>query len=189
MLCATGLILLFEPEQVGDMGRSKFFLNVMRLHRWLFDLPPQKGAMTTGKMIVGITAICMVIVIVTGLVMWYLRARRAPVKNLQISFSKGFRMFCTSLHVSGGFYVSIFLLIMALTGLTWSWGWYREGFNALFGIAKGSHVVYLIHTGAIGDIFTRILWFLTALIGFCLPLTGYYMWISRLLARRRQAKI
>ena len=36
-------------------------------------------------------------------------------------------------HVSLGFYATIFLLIMALTGLTWSFRWYRTGFYALFG--------------------------------------------------------
>lgn len=45
--------------------------------------------------------------------------------------------------------------------------------------------IYSIHTGSIGGIFTRILWFLGALLGASLPLTGYYIWIKRLFKNRR----
>lgn len=40
--------------------------------------------------------------------------------------------------------------------------------------------IYSIHTGSLGGIITRILWFLGALLGASLPLTGYYIWIKRL---------
>jgi uncharacterized iron-regulated membrane protein len=40
--------------------------------------------------------------------------------------------------------------------------------------------IYSIHTGSLGGVFTRILWFLSALLGASLPLTGYYIWIRRL---------
>lgn len=183
LICATGLIMLFEPSHQPGEQRSEFFLSVMRLHRWLFDAPATRGAMSVGKMIVAISTCGMVGAIVTGLMLWWQRARRNLSKNLMITFKGGFRAFCTSLHTSGGVYVALFLLVMALTGLTWSFGWYREGFNALFGIAKGSHVVATIHTGAFGGIFIKIIWAVAALIGFTLPLTGYYMWISR--CRRR----
>ena len=36
-------------------------------------------------------------------------------------------------HVALGFYATIFLLIMALTGPTWSFGWYREAAYSLLG--------------------------------------------------------
>ena len=39
------------------------------------------------------------------------------------------------LHVSGGFYAALLLLILALTGLTWSFGWYRNAFYSVFGIS------------------------------------------------------
>ena len=38
------------------------------------------------------------------------------------------------LHVAGGMYALFFLLAMALTGLTWSFGWYRTGFYKVFGV-------------------------------------------------------
>ena len=88
------------------------------------------------------------------------------------------------MHVSVGFYVAILLLIMALTGLVWSFGWYREGFYAIFGEGARAWLRDL-HTGAIGGMVTRILWFVAALIGAILPLTGYYLWIRRKFIKRR----
>lgn len=48
--------------------------------------------------------------------------------------------------------------------------------------------IYAFHTGTPGGIVTRIIWFLSALLGASLPLTGYYIWIRRLVLKRRGAK-
>lgn len=45
--------------------------------------------------------------------------------------------------------------------------------------------IYMLHVGSWGGLITRILTFLAALIGATLPLTGYYLWIRRLLNRRK----
>ena len=39
--------------------------------------------------------------------------------------------------------------------------------------------VYSIHVGSWGGIITRVMWFLAAMLGATLPLTGYYLWIRR----------
>lgn len=180
LICATGLILLFEPHYSTPTDRSEFFLNVMRLHRWLFDAPATKGAMTTGKMIVAISVCCMIVSIITGLILWYLRYRKNLSRGLRLTFNSGYKSFFKSLHITGGFYMAIFLLVMALTGLTWSFGWYRTIFMDIFSIAKGSHTIYEIHTGAFAGIISQIIWFFAAAIGCILPLTGYWMWLQRL---------
>ncbi len=41
--------------------------------------------------------------------------------------------------------------------------------------------IYSIHTGSLGGMITRIIWLLGALLGATLPLTGYYIWIKKLL--------
>jgi hypothetical protein len=47
---------------------------------------------------------------------------------------------------------------------------------------------YALHTGSWGGLLTRILYFLAALFGATLPLTGYYLWIKRLYGKRRSRK-
>lgn len=185
LICATGLLLLFEPAHAGGSERSEFFLSVMRLHRWLFDAPAVKGAMTPGKMIVAISTCCMALVLITGIMLWWKQASKNLAHSLKITAGHGMYQFWRSLHTAGGAYVVLFLLVMALTGLTWSFGWYRAGFNALFGIEKGSHVVYMIHSGAFGGILTKVIWGIAVLIGFTLPLTGYYMWLHRIAQKKR----
>lgn len=182
LLCLTGLVLLFEPAHIPGGERSEFFLDVMRLHRWLFDAPEVKGTMTAGKMIVAISACCFVVSVVTGIWLWCLRARRNVSRNLKLRFNS-LGGFFTSLHTVGGIYIALFLLVMALTGLTWSFGWYRELFTSAFNIPDGSHIIYQIHTGAFGGIVTHIIWFITALIGLTLPISGYYMWLRRIMRR------
>lgn len=36
--------------------------------------------------------------------------------------------------VAGGMYALLLVLVMALTGLTWSFGWYRTAFYTVFGV-------------------------------------------------------
>jgi uncharacterized iron-regulated membrane protein len=44
--------------------------------------------------------------------------------------------------------------------------------------------IYAIHVGNFGGYVTRVLWFLAAMLGASLPLTGYYLWIKRRFAKR-----
>ena len=46
--------------------------------------------------------------------------------------------------------------------------------------------VYSIHVGNWGGIFTRVLWFLAAMLGATLPLTGYYLWIRRKFFKKKR---
>ena len=44
--------------------------------------------------------------------------------------------------------------------------------------------IFSVHVGNWAGLLTRILWFLAAMIGATLPLTGYYLWIKRKFFRR-----
>jgi uncharacterized iron-regulated membrane protein len=54
--------------------------------------------------------------------------------RLTVKLNKGWRRFWYDLHVAGGFYALVVLLAMALTGLTWSFPWYRTAFYNVFGV-------------------------------------------------------
>lgn len=255
----------------GWIQANPFFSNVRKLHRWLLDAPASKGASSVGKMIVGVSTLLMVVILVSGLVIWWPRSRQMLKNRLKVVHNKGTFRFWYDIHVSVGFYATILLLLMALTGLTWSFQWYRTGFYALFGAStktvkpvknvavnerddvnplawdnvvaelqeryagygtialSGSQAeviqpgkrngdtvvfdgqtgavtgikaqnadsqpvsndmkgfIFSLHTGLWGGMVTRVLYLLAALVGGVLPLTGYYMWIKRLLRKRRQA--
>ena len=110
-----------------------FFGTVRKLHRWLLDPPPSKGEKSVGKAIVGVSTLALVLILISGLILWIPRSRKALRNRLKVSYSDGRRRFWHDSHVSLGFYATLLLLVMALTGLTWSFGWYRTAAYALFG--------------------------------------------------------
>lgn len=283
----------YTGEITGKYERAPFFTTMFRLHRWLLDSMKPDGGIFWGKMIVGVSTLMFVFVLISGIVVWWPRTKKALKNSLKIVANKGWRRFWYDLHVAGGMYTLVLLLAMALTGLTWSFPWYRAGFYKLFGVevqqAKGGHGtpaaqahgggksegrdgkpegrgsrpegsghrpspyahwqqvydqlasenpaykqisvskgsatvsfngfgnqravdrytfnprsgeiteatlykdagaagkirgwIFSVHVGSWGGMFTRILTFLAALIGASLPLTGYYLWIKRLMRK------
>ena len=119
----------YTGEVTGRSERLPFFNTMFHLHRWLLG-----SSSGVGKLITGICTLVLVFILLTGILMW-LTNRNKPLKaSLAIHVTKGWGRFWHDLHVAGGIYTTIFLLAMALTGLTWSFSWYRTGFYACFGV-------------------------------------------------------
>lgn len=181
----TGALLVMLPS--GSPAVSTVF----RLHRWLMDMPAQKGDMTFGKLMVGIATLAFLLLLVSGVVIWAKRAHAGVGRSLSLRFGHGTHAAVQSLHVAGGMYVLLFSLLMAVTGLIWSFEWWGRGFYGLFGGADPASirpVVRGLHTGAIGGTATRVIWCAAALLIASLPLTGYWLWIKRLYRKRMTAR-
>jgi uncharacterized iron-regulated membrane protein len=123
----------YTGEVLGRVERKPFFDKVLKLHRYLLDAPAQRGEMSVGKCIVGISVLVFVFILLTGIVWWFPTKQMSWGGRFAISVKGGCRKFWTQMHHAGGIYALIFLLLMSLTGLTWSFGWYRNGFYALLG--------------------------------------------------------
>lgn len=126
----------YTGEVQGEYRRPPFFDVMRRLHRWLMDRNPGNGAIFWGKVIVGASTLAFVLILLTGLLVWWPRNRKMLKNRLKIVVSKGKNRFWYDLHVAGGFYALLFLLAMALTGLTWSYGWYNKAFYGMFSNVK-----------------------------------------------------
>ncbi|WP_455664498.1 PepSY-associated TM helix domain-containing protein [Phocaeicola sp.] len=124
----------YTGEVKGRYERSPFFMTMFRLHRWLLDSVKQDGSISWGKMIVGVSTLLFVFVLLSGLVIWWPRTKKALKNRLKITVDKGWRRFWYDSHVAAGMYAFLFLLAMAVTGLTWSFSWYRTGFYKVFGV-------------------------------------------------------
>ena len=201
VICLTGAILVFENEtlqllnpsaDVMSMGKHAperkelvgydFFHSTLRIHRWLLDAPAKKGERTVGKEIVGYSNLAMTIVLMSGIVIWWPRNRKVLKNRLSVTCSKGSRRFWYDSHVSIGFYATLLLLIMCLTGLVWSFTGWREAFWNLFDFIPPEgrkRFLYTLHTGSWGGLPSKIIYFLAALTGAVLPLTGYYLWWNK----------
>lgn len=265
--------LYIDPytAEVKGMGvRPAFFETMSRMHRRMLFPISGEGA-DWGRNIVGITTWAMVLVLITGVIIWIPRYRKTLKNRLTIPMRKGGHYFLRGLHLAGGIYATLFLLMMAFTGLTWSYEWYNNGVYKMLGYEKpekkgSSHrhrsqahekrsekstpthysdwqkayemvapmesdaqeisiesdlsvkamkpmginaraynryqynpqeqrisetelytngepssrvrsIVYSLHTGQWAGMVGRIVAFLTALLGYTLPLTGYYIWL------------
>lgn len=112
-----------------------FFYSVRRLHRWFFDTYDRKSdAVCWGKLLVGISSLLSIPLLLSGLAVWWPATCHILRMRLQVCTSKGMRRTMFDLHSASGFYTLALLLILALTGLTWSFSWYRQAFYATFGV-------------------------------------------------------
>ncbi|MDR3261100.1 MAG: PepSY domain-containing protein [Tannerella sp.] len=130
---------LYVDPYTGDirdlqLGAQKNFFTVMRqLHRWLMGSFKRDGSFSLGKTVVGISTLLFVFVLISGIIIWIPKTKKALLLRLKIKLKYGWRRFWHDLHVAGGIYAVLLLLAMSLTGLTYSFSWYRNGFYRVFG--------------------------------------------------------
>lgn len=119
----------------GATPVDAFFGFLMRLHRWLC-LPTE-----IGRPIVGVATLIYVVISLTGLLLWLPRTaaawrRKSTWKTaLNVRVRRGGWPLVFDLHNALGFYTLVPALILALTGLCWSFGWYRDAAGAVLGEA------------------------------------------------------
>ena len=119
---------------MGQSGRLPSSTTVRELHRWLLDsMKPDSEGIFWGRIIVGTSTLLFVCILLTGLFLWWPKKLKGIGKRLKISLGRGRQRLFTDLHTVGGVYVFVLLLAMAMTGLTWSFEWYRTGFYKVFG--------------------------------------------------------
>ncbi|WP_210489386.1 PepSY-associated TM helix domain-containing protein [Rufibacter aurantiacus] len=121
-----------EVKGTTDGPAHEFFETAEAIHRSLL-VKGEPGALNPGKIVVGASTIIFVFIILTGLVIWFPKKLKNWKQGLKIKTSGNWKRINHDLHNSLGFYSSFFLLIMALTGLCWSFDWYREGASAVIG--------------------------------------------------------
>ena len=121
---------IFEAR--GNRGEG-FFRAATQLHRWLIlgDL----GSQALGRQIVGAcTALCIFLAL-SGLYLRWPRRNRLDWRIwLAIDFKRRGRPFLWRLHAITGTWVLPFYLLMSLTGLQWSYEWYRKSLYAVAGV-------------------------------------------------------
>ena len=112
----------------SDGPSSKFMMTMFKMHRWL--LLDQK----IGRPIVGVATLIFVILSFSGLIIWLpkkFKGRKSFKGGLNIKFSANWKRINHDLHNVLGFYSLIFLLIVSLTGLNWSFEWYKDGMSTV----------------------------------------------------------
>jgi len=129
-----GLLRYADPytgELKGEVAGQGFFNLMLTLHRFL-------AMGDTGRQITGACTLLLVFFCLSGL---YLRWPRKALNWrtwVTLDWAKKGRAFNWDLHAVAGTWCLLFYLLFALTGLFWSYEWYREGLNRLLADAPAA---------------------------------------------------
>lgn len=256
----------YTGEVTGKYERAKIFKIASSAHRRLFGKTKSKGSSeaSPGKLIIGITTLGFLLIIISGVILWWPKKGMWR-KKLTISTKNGTFRFMRDFHCTGGALSALVLILCILTGLNWSFGWYRNAFYGILGSevsksslhktpannyqawenafktiksenedkeirlyqgeadvvvggignqqavntylfdsesgiiessnpyiekSRSSHIkgwIYTLHVGSWIGWLTKILYLICVIIGATLPITGYYLWIKRIV-RKQQPK-
>lgn len=124
--------VLLDPHTAEPMPQPR--------GRWIFGLIRQLherlAAGRTGQIIVGISTITLVVLSICGL---YLRWQRRPRQGWRWLWPRALGgKLAGEWHAVLGVWALVAYLLAALTGLLWSFDWYRDGADALF--ASGEEI-------------------------------------------------
>ncbi|KAF1015044.1 MAG: Sulfite reductase [NADPH] flavoprotein alpha-component [Stenotrophomonas maltophilia] len=129
--------ITFDPytgEHFSALRGQAFFDFVEDLHRHL-------AAGERGKLVVGSCAIALLFFALSGLYLRWPRRWWHWRSWLVVEWQRRGRSFLWSLHSVVGSWVLVVYLMSALTGLWWSFDWYRTGATRLLGATPAVHVV------------------------------------------------
>ena len=116
-------------QKVQKSNLDGFFMTMFKMHRWLL-LETE-----VGRPIVGVATLIFLFLSVSGIILWF--PKRMKWKNFKpgfkIKFNANWKRINHDLHNTLGFYACIFLVIMSLTGLFWSFEWYRDAGSKVLG--------------------------------------------------------
>lgn len=116
----------YTAEVLPEIKGKQFFQFIQQLHRNLTVGP-------VGKQITGACTLILIFFVLSGL---YLRwPKRHTIKQwLMLKPQLKGRNFIWDVHAVVGTWVIVFYLIIACTGLTWSYSWWKNGMYAVLGV-------------------------------------------------------
>lgn len=108
-----------EVLKVKNMNRD-FFRVVLNGHYYLW-LPPG-----TGQPIVAVATLIFLLMLVTGLVLWWPKNKAARKQRFRIKWNARWRRVNYDLHNVLGFYITWVVIFITLTGLVWGFQWFEK---------------------------------------------------------------
>ncbi|WP_333820061.1 PepSY-associated TM helix domain-containing protein [Ohtaekwangia sp.] len=120
----SGAVLNVKDEN------ANFFRIILMGHFYLW-LPP-----TIGQPIVASATVIFVVMLITGMILWWPKNKEAARQRFSIKWNARWRRKNYDLHNVLGFYVIWIAIILATTGLVWGFQWFANGLHAVAGGKK-----------------------------------------------------
>ncbi len=110
--------------------KKDFFEIVKSLHMYLL-LPTE-----IGKHVVGISTLIFILMMITGIILWWPKKLKNLRKSLKVKWNARWRRVNYDLHNISGFYLHILAIIVAITGLYFSYEWVSDGIYFVGNLGK-----------------------------------------------------
>ncbi|WP_276091449.1 PepSY-associated TM helix domain-containing protein [Pedobacter sp. JY14-1] len=107
--------------------RYEFFNVVEQLHRQLLLVKP------VGSPLVGTCVLLYLLMLITGFILWLPKKYNQLKKRLSIKWTGKWKRVNYDLHNTLGFYMLPVAIIIAVTGLVWSFKWWETGIYRILG--------------------------------------------------------
>ncbi|WP_428230527.1 PepSY-associated TM helix domain-containing protein [Flavobacterium sp.] len=106
--------------------KTDFFIIVEYIHLYLL-LPDD-----IGKHIIGGATIIFILLLISGIIQWWPKKNKDLKRSLSVKWSAKWRRVNYDWHNTSGFYISILVAIIAITGLTFTYEWVGNGIYKTF---------------------------------------------------------
>jgi uncharacterized iron-regulated membrane protein len=109
----------YTGQVLGQFSKKDSFLSTIEmLHRFLLA-----GKDSAGNLIVGISTLLFLFILITGVILWWPKTMAVMRQRIKVKWDGNTKRLVHDLHLVTGFYTSIFLIVIALTGLIMSFKW------------------------------------------------------------------
>lgn len=122
----------YTGKVTGYVDYKYNFFNIVKYIHWNLLLND-----TIGQPIVGYSTLIFVILLITGIIMWWPKkwSRTNINKSFKVKWAAGFKRIIYDLHNVSGFYTLLIALTLSLTGLVFALKWFE---SAVYTIASGN---------------------------------------------------
>ncbi|MCD9573718.1 PepSY-associated TM helix domain-containing protein [Flavobacterium soyae] len=124
------LYLYFNPYTgeylKTENPKTDFFIIVEYIHLYLL-LPDY-----IGKHIIGVSTIIFILLFISGIIQWWPKRRSDVKRSFTVKWSAKWRRINYDWHNTSGFYISLIALILAITGLSFTYDWVGNGIYKTF---------------------------------------------------------
>lgn len=113
----------YTGEVTGHLNNKYEFFNLVKYIHWSLLLSTPYG-----QPIVGWSTFIFVILLITGLVLWWPKrwTSRYLQRSFKVKWRSTWRRINYDLHNVFGFYALLVALVIALTGMAWSFSWFQS---------------------------------------------------------------
>ena len=119
----------YNSEILPNVEGAKTFKFIEKIHRGLI-------AGDVGKQIVGASTLLLLILMISGVVVYFPRLKRAFFKSFTFKFKHKGRSFLSTMHSALGMWVLPFYLVSTITGLSLSYHWFNDILYKSAGVEK-----------------------------------------------------